>query len=63
MDMDNDDQLAEAVQEEALGFAVDTYSDDDEVPRPGRQLLPVASLPASFNGEPIDGLQYLFTVR
>ncbi|THH16443.1 hypothetical protein EW146_g4209 [Bondarzewia mesenterica] len=28
-----------------------------------RQTLPVANLPADFVGEPMDGLQYLFTVR
>jgi hypothetical protein len=37
-------------------------SDSDE-PSFGRQILPVARLPDSFEGEPIDGLQYLFTVR
>lgn len=36
---------------------------DDEEPSLGRQVLPVANLPASFNGIPEDGLQYLFTVR
>ena len=38
-------------------------SDDDEEPTLGRQVLPVANLPANFNGVPEDGLQYLFTVR
>ncbi|KAI0728676.1 hypothetical protein C8Q72DRAFT_875595 [Fomitopsis betulina] len=38
-------------------------SDDDDEPSLGRQVLPVANLPASFNGTPEDGLQYLFTVR
>ncbi|KAF8917825.1 survival motor neuron interacting protein 1-domain-containing protein [Mucidula mucida] len=37
-------------------------SDDDE-PALGRQILPVANLPANFDGVPTDGLQYLFTVR
>ncbi|EMD40899.1 hypothetical protein CERSUDRAFT_149434 [Gelatoporia subvermispora B] len=37
-------------------------SDDDE-PSLGRQVLPVANLPADFNGEPLDGMQYLFMVR
>ncbi|KAL4249112.1 hypothetical protein ABKN59_005782 [Abortiporus biennis] len=27
------------------------------------QVLPVANLPDDFNGEPLDGMQYLFTVR
>ncbi|KZT72549.1 hypothetical protein DAEQUDRAFT_722708 [Daedalea quercina L-15889] len=39
------------------------FSDDDEEPTLGRQVLPVANLPADFNGVPEDGLQYLFTVR
>ena len=38
-------------------------SDDDEEPTLGRQVLPVANLPANFNGVPEDGLQYLFIVR
>ncbi|KAI0787041.1 hypothetical protein BC629DRAFT_488904 [Irpex lacteus] len=37
-------------------------SDEDE-PTLGKQVLPVANLPADFNGEPEDGLQYLFMVR
>ncbi|TCD69845.1 hypothetical protein EIP91_005922 [Steccherinum ochraceum] len=37
-------------------------SDDDE-PSLGKQVLPIANLPLDFNGEPMDGLQYLFTVR
>ena len=37
-------------------------SDDDE-PSLGRQVLPVANLPNNFDGEPVDGLQYLFLVR
>ncbi|KAH9894433.1 hypothetical protein C8Q73DRAFT_745923 [Cubamyces lactineus] len=36
---------------------------DDEEPMLGRQVLPVANLPDSFDGVPTDGLQYLFTVR
>ncbi|KAK0468132.1 uncharacterized protein EV420DRAFT_1626088 [Desarmillaria tabescens] len=37
--------------------------DDDEEPSFGRQILPVANLPADFNGTPADGMEYLFTVR
>ncbi|KAK0490796.1 hypothetical protein IW261DRAFT_1601581 [Armillaria novae-zelandiae] len=37
-------------------------SDDDE-PSFGRQILPVANLPADFSGMPMDGMEYLFTVR
>lgn len=38
--------------------------DDDEEFEPSqRQILPVANLPANFDGEPMDGLQYLWTVR
>ncbi|KAI0774052.1 hypothetical protein C8Q74DRAFT_1217954 [Fomes fomentarius] len=36
---------------------------DDEEPMLGRQVLPVANLPDNFHGVPMDGLQYLFTVR
>ena len=36
---------------------------DEEEPMLGRQVLPVANLPESFDGVPMDGLQYLFTVR
>ncbi len=36
---------------------------DDEEPSLGKQVLPVANLPGNFSGEPVDGLQYLFTVR
>lgn len=36
---------------------------DDEEPTLGRQVLPVANLPEDFDGEPEDGMQYLFTVR
>ncbi|KAH9482756.1 hypothetical protein JR316_0004856 [Psilocybe cubensis] len=37
-------------------------SDEDE-PAYGKQILPVANLPADFNDEPMDGMQYLFMVR
>ncbi|TFK43702.1 hypothetical protein BDQ12DRAFT_675416 [Crucibulum laeve] len=37
-------------------------SDEDEAPF-GRQILPVANLPEDFDGVPMDGMQYLFTVR
>lgn len=37
-------------------------SDSDE-PSFGKQILPVADLPDDFSGEPMDGMQYLFTVR
>ncbi|KAF8897725.1 hypothetical protein BD779DRAFT_397876 [Infundibulicybe gibba] len=37
-------------------------SDEDE-PSFGRQILPVADLPDDFHDTPVDGLQYLFTVR
>ncbi|KII94944.1 hypothetical protein PLICRDRAFT_96767 [Plicaturopsis crispa FD-325 SS-3] len=37
--------------------------DSDDEPSLGRQILPVANLPEDFNGEPMDGMQYLFTVR
>jgi hypothetical protein len=42
-----------------------SYDDDsdDEVASYGRQILPVANLPATFDGVPEDGMQYLFTVR
>ncbi|KAH8106042.1 hypothetical protein BXZ70DRAFT_1004329 [Cristinia sonorae] len=43
-------------------FKVEHDSDEDE-PALGKQVLPVANLPEDFNGEPMDGLQYLFTVR
>ncbi|KAI0051278.1 hypothetical protein FA95DRAFT_1485653 [Auriscalpium vulgare] len=39
-------------------------SDSDDEPTYGlRQILPVANLPIDFDGEPTDGMQYLFTVR
>lgn len=37
-------------------------SDLDE-PAPGKQILPVANLSEDFNGDPADGMQYLFLVR
>ncbi|KAI0356468.1 hypothetical protein OH77DRAFT_1495299 [Trametes cingulata] len=41
----------------------DLEDSDDEEPMLGRQVLPVANLPDTFDGVPMDGLQYLFTVR
>ncbi|GAV99012.1 proteophosphoglycan 5 [Lentinula edodes] len=40
-------------------------SDDieDENPSFGKQILPVANLPNTFDGIPGDGMEYLFTVR
>ena len=38
-------------------------SDEEEEPMLGRQVLPVANLPDTFDGVPADGMQYLFTVR
>lgn len=40
---------------------LDSGSDDSDLL--GRQVLPVANLPNDFDGEPVDGMQYLFTVR
>ncbi|KAF8165513.1 hypothetical protein B0H34DRAFT_671336 [Crassisporium funariophilum] len=37
-------------------------SDEDE-PAYGKQILPVANLPEDFSEEPMNGMQYLFTVR
>ncbi|KAI9466987.1 hypothetical protein BJY52DRAFT_35757 [Lactarius psammicola] len=37
--------------------------DDDDTTYGLRQILPVANLPIDFDGEPQDGLQYLFLVR
>lgn len=37
--------------------------DDDDATYGLRQTLPVANLPIDFDGEPLDGLQYLFLVR
>ncbi|KAI0677032.1 survival motor neuron interacting protein 1-domain-containing protein [Trametes maxima] len=43
---------------------IDELDDSDgEEPSLGRQVLPVANLPDTFDGVPTDGLQYLFTVR
>ncbi|KAK7061891.1 hypothetical protein R3P38DRAFT_2832137 [Favolaschia claudopus] len=42
---------------------LDTWDDDEEDVSMGRQILPVANLPADFEGVPEDGMQYLFTVR
>ncbi|KAJ3883839.1 hypothetical protein F5051DRAFT_463920 [Lentinula edodes] len=36
---------------------------DDENPSFGKQILPVANLPNTFDGIPGDGMEYLFTVR
>ncbi|KAF9821296.1 hypothetical protein IEO21_00904 [Rhodonia placenta] len=41
----------------------DGDSSDDDEPSAGKQVLPVANLPEDFDGVPMDGLQYLFTVR
>jgi len=38
-------------------------NDDDDATYGLRQILPVANLPIDFDGEPMDGMQYLFTVR
>ena len=57
----DDEEVAPVKKSRAFdGFADD---DDDEEPSFGRQILPVARLPADFDGVPMDGLQYLFTVR
>jgi hypothetical protein len=37
-------------------------SEEDE-PSYGKQILPVANLPDDFSEEPMNGMQYLFTVR
>ena len=36
---------------------------DEDAPTYGKQILPVANLPADFDDEPMDGMQYLFMVR
>ncbi|KAI0254667.1 hypothetical protein BJV78DRAFT_1279781 [Lactifluus subvellereus] len=41
----------------------DGDGDDDDTSCGLRQILPVANLPSDFDGEPMDGMQYLFTVR
>jgi hypothetical protein len=48
---------------QALKRKRDELEDSDDEPSPGRQILPVANLPENFDGEPQDGMQYLFTVR
>jgi hypothetical protein len=40
----------------------DDEDDEDDLAY-GKQILPVANLPDDFDGEPLDGMQYLFTVR
>ncbi|KAE9410132.1 hypothetical protein BT96DRAFT_984445 [Gymnopus androsaceus JB14] len=42
---------------------VDNNGSDDDEPSFGKQILPVANLPATFDGIPNDGMEYLFTVR
>lgn len=46
-----------------VGGGDDDDDDDDDTTCGLRQILPVASLPLDFDGEPTDGMQYLFTVR
>ncbi|EIW82357.1 hypothetical protein CONPUDRAFT_103424 [Coniophora puteana RWD-64-598 SS2] len=41
----------------------DTEDSDEDEPSFGRQILPVARLPENYSNEPMDGMQYLFTVR
>lgn len=41
----------------------DQYDSSDDEPLLGKQVLPIANLPDDFHGEPMDGAQYLFTVR
>ena len=36
---------------------------EEDEPSYGKQILPVANLPDDFDEEPVDGMQYLFTVR
>jgi len=51
------------------GYEYDGYNgygygyEEGEEPMLGRQNLPVADLPEDFDGVPLDGMQYLFTVR
>ena len=45
------------------GNVGDGDGDDNDATYGLRQILPVASLPIDFDGEPADGMQYLFTVR
>ncbi|KAG9011529.1 hypothetical protein FRB94_008098 [Tulasnella sp. JGI-2019a] len=58
--------------EEGLGewTGLDLGSEGDEedwgngeAPKLGSQVLPVAALPDDYDGEPVDGLEYLFFVR
>lgn len=41
----------------------DNNGSDDDEPSFGKQILPVANLPDTFDGIPSDGMEYLFTVR
>ena len=41
--------------------ADESDNSDEEEPMLGRQVLPVANLPDTFDGVPMDGLQYLFS--
>ena len=41
----------------------DLDDSDEEEPTLGKQVLPVANLPADYDGVPQDGLEYLFMVR
>ena len=43
--------------------ARDSGDDDGDATYGLRQILPVANLPIDYDGEPTDGMQYLFTVR
>lgn len=46
------------------GHDLDGYIDDDDEPfKFGTAVLPVANLPASYDGIPQNGMEYLFTVR
>ncbi|KAI0751527.1 hypothetical protein C8Q80DRAFT_1157788 [Daedaleopsis nitida] len=51
------------MSDHTLKRKVDDLDDSDEEPMLGRQVLPVANLPDTFDGVPMDGMQYLFTVR
>jgi len=44
-------------------YTGDGGDDDDDAIYGLRQTLPVANLPIDFDSEPMDGMQYLFTVR
>jgi Survival motor neuron (SMN) interacting protein 1 (SIP1) len=50
-------------QKRKRGYSIGDDDDDDDTSCGLRQILPVANLPADFDGEPVDGMQYLFTVR